>query len=174
LEAAFSKQVLHLSNSRYGLLVSIAGIGFLAGSISNTALVKKIPLSILIGISPMLISMGYFIYSLSGSFLAAACGFFVLSFFQAYANTGILTFYQHYLPAEIMGRAGSILDLVEGGLVMAVTLIIGTSAQWFSLRPVILGGSFVMILAALILSTACLKPSKQWFFLDSNTKEYRS
>jgi MFS family permease len=129
LEAAFSKQVLHLTNSLYGFLVSLAGIGFLAGAFSNTALVKKIPLSFLIGISPFFVSANDMIYSFSDTFITAAFGFFVLSFFQAYANTGFLTFYQNHIPVEIMGRAGSVFELAEGVLVIIITIAIGISAH---------------------------------------------
>jgi hypothetical protein len=129
LEAAFSKQVLHLTNSLYGFLVSLAGIGFLAGAFSNTALVKKIPLCFLIGISPFFVSANDMIYSFSDTFITAAFGFFVLSFFQAYANTGFLTFYQNHIPVEIMGRAGSVFELAEGVLVIIITIAIGISAH---------------------------------------------
>ncbi|TKI85079.1 MFS transporter, partial [Bacillus mycoides] len=50
LELSFAKEVLLLTDSEYGFLVSIAGAGFILGAITNTILSKKLAPSFLIGI----------------------------------------------------------------------------------------------------------------------------
>lgn len=47
LEAAFATEVLSLSDSTYGFLVSIAGVGIIAGSLVNTLFANKLKLNIL-------------------------------------------------------------------------------------------------------------------------------
>lgn len=42
LELSFAKEVLLLTDSEYGFLVSIAGAGFILGAITNTILSKKL------------------------------------------------------------------------------------------------------------------------------------
>ena len=41
LELSFAKEVLLLTDSEYGFLVSIAGAGFILGAITNTILSKN-------------------------------------------------------------------------------------------------------------------------------------
>lgn len=92
LELSFAKEVLLLTDSEYGFLVSIAGAGFILGAITNTILSKRLTPSFLIGIGSLFIAIGYLIYAFSNDFLIATIGFFILSFSMAYANTGFSTF----------------------------------------------------------------------------------
>lgn len=92
LELSFSKEVLSLSDSKYGFLVSIAGAGIVVGALVNTIFTKKLATSFLIGIGSVSISIGYLIYAFSNTFHMAAIGFFILSFSLAFANTGFYTF----------------------------------------------------------------------------------
>jgi MFS family permease len=151
LEAAFSKEVLHLSNSTYGYLVSIAGGGFVLGSILNASLSHKLHHMHLMGFGSLLVSGGYLIYSFSEGFLLAAIGFAVLSFALAFATTGFETFYQEHIPAEIMGRVASMYGLLEGVLVILSTVLIGVGAELVSIRFVVIAGSMIMLGITVIL-----------------------
>jgi MFS family permease len=144
LEAAFSKEVLHLSNSTYGFLVSISGGGFVLGSILNTVLSHRLHHMHLMGVGSLGVSAGYLMYSFSNGFLLAAIGFAVLSFALAFATTGFETFYQEHIPAQIMGRVGSIYGLLEGVLVILSTVLIGVGAEVVSIRFVVLSGAMIM------------------------------
>src|SRR5690606_25900446 len=81
LEASFATFVLMLSESDYGLLVSIAGIGMGAGAIVNVAVVKKLTPFSLIIMGVLGNCFGYCVYAFSSSFSQAALGFFILAFF---------------------------------------------------------------------------------------------
>ncbi|MCA1064088.1 MFS transporter [Rossellomorea sp. AcN35-11] len=157
LEAAFSKEVLNLSNSTYGFLVSIAGGGFVVGSILNTALSRKLHHMYLMGIGAVAVSLGYLMYSFSQGFEGAAIGFAILSFALAFATTGFETFYQEHIPLEIMGRVGSIYGLLEGMLVILSTVVIGVGAEIVSIRFVVASGSVIMLGIALILCVCSMK-----------------
>ncbi|MGE6753450.1 MFS transporter [Rossellomorea sp. NPDC071047] len=159
LEAAFSKEVLHLSNSTYGFLVSIAGAGFILGSILNTALSHRLNYMHLMGFGSMVVSGGYLLYSFSPGFLGAAIGFAVLSFALAFSTTGFETFYQEHIPAEIMGRVASIYGLLEGVLVILFTVLIGVGAELISIRFVVAAGSMIMAGVTLVLYVFTMKKS---------------
>ncbi|MDF2653212.1 MAG: permease, partial [Paenibacillus sp.] len=103
LEAAFAKAVLGLSESDYGILVSVAGAGIIVGASINTLIVKKVPISWMIALGALGVSGGYVVYALSTTFNIAVVGFFILAFFLAFANTGFATFYQNHIPVDIMG-----------------------------------------------------------------------
>ncbi|RFA32979.1 MFS transporter [Virgibacillus dokdonensis] len=164
LEAAFAKKVLLLSNSEYGILVSIAGAGIVLGACINTLFIKKIAVSLLIGLGSVLVSFGYVIYAISTTFLFAGIGFFILAFFISYANAGFLTFYQNNIPTDVMGRVGSIYRLFEAMLIIFTTTIIGTLAQMISIRIAVIAGVFVMLLLAFTLLIASRLPSKKRCF----------
>ncbi|WP_422067244.1 MFS transporter [Sporolactobacillus shoreae] len=152
LEATFAKSVLDLSNTSYGFLVSIAGAGIASGALINSIFARKISISILIQIGSLFFSFGYILYSVSHSFSVAATGFFILSFFLAFANSGFLNFYQKSIPTQIMGRVGSLYDLIEAVLVIVTTIVIGLAAEYLSIRVVIITGTIIMLFVALLLS----------------------
>jgi len=167
LEVAFAKEVLQLSDSQYGFLVSIAGAGIIIGALLNSLFARKLETSLLIGIGALFVSMGYIIYAFSTIFLFAAIGFFVLAFFMAFANTGFQTFYQNNIPVEIMGRVGSVYNLIQAGIIIIVTFIMGLVAQITSVQWVVIVGSLIMMGFSILLCIYCFLPSKRYLYDES-------
>ncbi|MEE6450860.1 MFS transporter [Gottfriedia acidiceleris] len=164
LEAVFSKSILHMSNTEYGVLVSIAGAGIGIGAIINTILAKRLHPSWLMGIGTIFLSLGYIIYSFSNSFSIAGLGFFILSFALSFANTGFDTFYQSNVDVKIMGRVGSIYGFVEAILVIVSTILIGFSTHYVSIKISVIAGSLFMLFLAIILSIFIIRPSSENYF----------
>lgn len=148
MEVAFAKEVLHLSDSAYGTLVSLAGIGFLVGAIGTNVIVKFSSARLLMGIGTFLVAVGYVIYSLSTTFLVASIGFFILSCFLSMANTGFITFIQTHIPIDIMGRISSLYSMVASAIQMMMVLIFGLTAQVLTVQEVVIGGAFLMLIVA--------------------------
>ncbi|WP_243291770.1 MFS transporter [Bacillus sp. FJAT-47783] len=164
LEATFAKEVLLLSGHDYAILVSIAGIGFAIGAFINTIFSERVTTSSLIGLGSCFVSVGYLLYAFSEGYLMAAIGFFVLSFSLAFANTGFHTFYQAHIPVEMMGRIGSVYELVEAVLVIMTAVCIGLLAQFLSIRLVVIGGAIVMLLITVTLLLFNVHPSKRGYY----------
>lgn len=164
LEAAFAKEILYLSDSEYGFLVSIAGAGILIGALFNSLLIKRLDVHILIGGGSLLVAVGYLIYAFSGSFPSAAAGFFILAFFIAFANTGFLTFYQTNIPVEIMGRIGSIFSVIQAVFIILTTGLMGVLAHYLTIRIAVIIGVSVMFVLSLILCMVSLLPSKRGLY----------
>lgn len=158
LEAAFAKEVLSLSDSDYGFLVSIAGAGIVIGSLVNAGIAHKSSTSLLIGFGSLFVSVGYIVYAFSNVFLIAAIGFFILSFSLAFANTGFHTFYQNNIPVDVMGRVGSIYGLIEAILVIIATILIGVSAQLIGIQSVVIIGTMVMLVLSITLFCFIVRP----------------
>ncbi|GAE25558.1 lysine-specific permease [Halalkalibacter wakoensis JCM 9140] len=173
LEAAFAKEVLNLSDSDYGFLVSVAGAGIIIGAILNTFVVKKIAISILMGIGSVFVSIGYLVYAFSETFLLAAVGFFILAFFLAFANTGFHTFYQNTIPIEVMGRMISLYGVVQSFFVLLTTIMMGIVAQMISIQTVVIAGAFVMLLIAVLLSCVALLPLKRKYEQSPHVDEMK-
>ncbi|WP_240733051.1 MFS transporter [Jeotgalibacillus sp. S-D1] len=151
LEAVFSLEVLHLSNSEYGFLVSIAGAGIAAGSLCNMIYARWFSLFKLMGFGTLFVSGGYVIFAFSANFTLAAIGCFTLAFFISFANTGYLTFYQNNIPAEVMGRVGSIYGLMEALLIIVATLTLGALSELVSVQIAVRAGTLAMVLTAVSL-----------------------
>ncbi|KEK23453.1 MFS transporter [Bacillus gaemokensis] len=160
LELSFSKEILLLSDSQYGFLVSIAGTGIIVGAIINTIFTKKLATSFLIGIGSLFISIGYIIYAFSNYFLIAAIGFFILSFAMAFANTGFYTFYQNNVPVDMMGRIGSMYELLKAILTILTTIVFGVATKFISIQVVVIAGAFVMLFITIVLCVLNVLPSK--------------
>ncbi|TLS37015.1 MFS transporter [Pseudalkalibacillus caeni] len=164
LEAAYSKEVLSLTDTEYGFLVSIAGAGIVVGAALNALVVKKLSTACLIGAGSLIVSVGYIVYAVSDSFTGAGVGFFVLSFALAFANTGFETFYQNNIPVELMGRVGSIYGLVEALLVIIATLLVGIMAQVISINVVVIAGSFFMLFISAVLLKVIFQPDRKPYY----------
>ncbi|MCM3036276.1 MFS transporter [Bacillus pumilus] len=158
LETAFAKEVLLLTDTQYGLLVSIAGAGIIAGAGLNSVIVEKLPVSIMLGVGSLFVACGYLIYAFSSTLFAAAVGFFILAFFLAFANTGFMTFYQTNIPVEVMGRVASFYALVEAILTIMMTGFSGGLAHVLSIRTSVVIGSLCMLLICLLLCFVIFRP----------------
>lgn len=170
LELSFAKEVLLLTDSEYGFLVSIAGAGFILGAITNTILSKKLAPSLLIGIGSLFIAIGYLIYAFSNVFLIAAIGFFILSFSMAYANTGFYTFYQNNIPVHMMGRIGSIYGLIIALVTIFITILSGVATQFISIQLVVIVGSLIMLFITIVLCVFTLFPSQSKLYSTESIK----
>ncbi|TKH25006.1 MFS transporter, partial [Bacillus cereus] len=170
LELSFAKEVLLLTDSEYGFLVSIAGAGFILGAITNTILSKKLAPSFLIGIGSLFIAIGYIIYAFSNVFLIASIGFFILSFSMAYANTGFYTFYQNNVPVHIMGRIGSIYGLIIALVTIFITILSGVATQFISIQLVVIVGSLIMLFITIVLCVFTLFPLQSKLYSTESIK----
>ncbi|MBK3496376.1 MFS transporter [Viridibacillus sp. YIM B01967] len=160
LEAAFATIVLGLSNSQYGFLVSIAGLGIVIGAILNTIFSENLRLGQLMSVGAIFTAVGYIIYATSFHFVGAAIGFFLLTFAFSFANTGFLTFIQEEIPNEIMGRFISLFSIFESIGIILFTLILGLGAQLISIQLTVLMGSFILLGISFVILYCIIVKSK--------------
>lgn len=145
MEAAFSTQVLLLSEEKYGLLVTVAGIGFIIGSIFNIKMSNKWKDSSLIKYGSIFTALGYVIYATSTSFAFAAIGFFVLTFSHSFVSVGILTLLQKNIPNNIFGRVTSIFSIFEALVGVICIGLVGILTIFISLKMIVVGMSILFI-----------------------------
>ncbi|TKD72392.1 MFS transporter [Pseudalkalibacillus hwajinpoensis] len=171
LEAAFAIEVLLLTNTEYGFLVSVAGAGILIGAIINALVVKKVSDSWLIGIGATILACGYLVFTFSSSFTIASIGCFVLSFSLAFMNTGFYTFYQNNIPVDVMGRIGSLYSFVEALFTILVMVACGVLAELISIRFSVVSGSVLMLFFAIGLLICANSPFKMKAIQMERVKE---
>ncbi|MGI1822534.1 MFS transporter [Exiguobacterium sp. TRN 1102] len=160
-----------LSESRYGFLVSIAGIGIIVGSLINSRWSHRLSLSFCIGFGAIMTPVGYLLFAGSSSFTMASIGFFILTFALAFANTGFLSFYQHQVPIEIMGRFSGVINVAESLFVILLTFGIGLLAEMVGIRPVYLAFSIVFFLVGCYTIYVIRDRSKREYFIYNQIEE---
>uniref|UniRef100_UPI00406C2925 MFS transporter n=1 Tax=Sporosarcina sp. FSL K6-3508 TaxID=2921557 RepID=UPI00406C2925 len=164
LEAAFATKVLLLSESSYGFLVSIAGIGIIIGSLTNALFAGRLKTNILIGVGAIFTPIGYLIFAYSQDFTWAAIGFLTLTFALSFGNTGFLTFYQNNVSVHIMGRFSSIFGILEALLIILFTAAVGVLAELYEIRFIYSIGSFAFLILGIIMSIVVLDKTKRAFY----------
>lgn len=148
-EMTFIKDVLLATDSLYGVIVSIAGVGAIIGGLCAAALANVYSLQSYIGAGFTLTLLSYFSFYASHTIWFAIVSFIFLGFFMAFSDAGYATFYQKTIPPEMMGRFGGSLNLLQSILQIAITLLIGFLAEWYSVQTVTLvfaGIGFVLAL----------------------------
>ncbi|WP_436937898.1 MFS transporter [Staphylococcus xylosus] len=148
-EVSFAKYILHLNDSNYGFLVSIAGTGIILGSLLCSLYGIKFSDTKLIGWGSLILSIGYILYSISNTFLQASIGFFMLSFFMAFASTGFHSFYQRLIPSNLLGRFVSLVSIIEAILIIILTIIFGITSEILNIRFTVVLGSISMFIITL-------------------------
>lgn len=163
-EMTFLKVVLQITDTTYGMVVSVAGIGAILGGICATALVNKLSLQTYIGAGFALTMACYTLFYSSNVLWLAIASFIGLGFFMAFSNTGYATFYQKTIPPSLMGRFGSSLNLLQSLAQILFTLAIGIFAEWYSLQVVTVIFSSVALILALYLYSYILRHAKSLNF----------
>lgn len=150
-EATFIKQQLALSDSLYGTMVSVAGVGAIVGGIVAAKYANKFTSRQYIANGLFLTMFFYSLFYCSSTMYLALISFVALGFFMAFSNAGYNTFYQVSVPAEIMGRFGSIANIFQSTIQILFTLIIGLFSEWFTLQFTTISFGLLGVLFALLL-----------------------
>ncbi|UOQ86589.1 MFS transporter [Gracilibacillus salinarum] len=167
-EVVFTQQVVGLSEFDYSLLISITGVGSVAGALLLSFFSSKLSLRYMITIGLIMTTIGYVIYAFSWSFSSIVGGFVILGFFNVFLNAGIMTFYQNNVSIDIMGRVTSIYQLIQSAMQVIFLFVIGVTADLFSLRLTIVTLALVMLVLSIIYSVSVLKPNKKSFFREDD------
>ncbi len=155
-EVVFAHRALHLGSSGYGLLVSIAGVGYVLGATATWLFAKRVPMRGLVGIGAVGAALGYLGYALSPNFFWAATGLLGLGICQAAASTGFSAFIQSALPPQSMGHITSTARSLFAGLTILTTAGGGFLVGTLGVRIWMVSATSVMVLVAAILLAVCL------------------
>ena len=150
-EATYIKQHLRLTDRDYGFITSVTGLGSLAGSFLATLLSGKVSTRIYIAFGMFFTTIFYLCFYASVGLFTASISFILLGFVMQFANSGFATFFQNHVPTNIMGRFGSLSDMMSGIIQIVFTLLLGFVAEVFSLQQVCLIFCGVSILVSLLL-----------------------
>lgn len=165
-EVVFTQQVVGLTELEYSLLISITGIGSVAGAALLSIVSNRIPLKKMFAAGLIMMTVGYVIYAFSWSFASVAAGFIILGFFHVFFNAGMMTFYQNNIPTEIMGRVTSIYQFIQSALQILFVLAVGIMADYFSLRITIVTLALVMLFLSIVFAASVMRRDKEIYFKE--------
>ncbi|MFP7478803.1 MFS transporter [Terribacillus saccharophilus] len=151
MEVAFSAEAIGLSESAYGLLVSIAGIGFISGSVLLGIVNRHFRSIQLLTYGAAGGALGYVLFAFSQSFLPASVGVFLLSGALAFANAGYVTYMQEHIPVEQMGRMMSMYQSVEAILIIGMTAVLAGINQLTDVAAAVQIGCLIMLSMTVLL-----------------------
>lgn len=166
-EVTFIQQVVGLSEKNYGLLVSLTGAGYVAGSFAVSALANRLSVRLLLGMGSFLSVIGYLLFYISSSETVpmAVIGFIIIGFFSPFSFTGYATFFQNNVPVELMGRFSSAFAFFQAIIQIVLTLLLGYLAEVLNLQSVSIGFSAIALLLAASLTTIVFLQSKKNLFV---------
>jgi MFS family permease len=165
-EVVFTQKVLNLSETEYGLLISLTGVGSIFGATIVSMVAKKLSIRVLISSGYFMVSVGYLVYAFSFSFWSVAIGFMVLGFFNSFSGTGFMTFYQNNVPVKMMGRISSIYGIFQSFLQVIFILLIGFTGDIIPVRYSIIAASTLMLVISIWQIRLVLMPSKSEYFAE--------
>lgn len=175
-EVTFIQQVVGLSEKNYGLLVSLTGAGYVAGSFAVSSLANRLSVRLLIGMGSFLTVAGYLMFYIASSSTVplAVIGFIIIGFFSPFSFTGYTTFFQNNVPVDLMGRFSSAFAFFQAILQIVLTLLLGYLAEALHLQTVSIVFAAVALLLAAFLTLVVFMQSKQNLFVieaDTNLTE---
>ena len=168
-EVVFLQTAVGLTTTDYGLLISITGIGSVLGGLTVARFANRLSLKTLLVSGYLFVALGYLIYATADSFLLVTIGFLLLGFFNAFAGTGFLTFYQNNIPGELIGRFTSLYGLGQSMVQIVFILAIGFTGDFFPLRFSIVSAAVLLAVLSLVLMVSVLRPNKRAFFREDQT-----
>ncbi len=165
-EIVFTQKVLNLSETEYGLLISLTGVGSILGATTVSMVAKKLSIKVLLSLGCFMVSVGYMVYAFSFSFWSVAIGFMVLGFFNSFSGTGFMTFYQNNVPIKMMGRISSIYGIFQSFLQVIFILLIGFTGDIIPVRYSIIAASTLMLVISIWQTRLVLMPGKSEYFTE--------
>ncbi|GIP26101.1 MFS transporter [Paenibacillus sp. J23TS9] len=163
-EATYIKMHLKLSEQDYGNLLSLTGVGSLAGSLIATILSKRMSYRLFISAGLSITAVCYLWFYASAGFYSATAAFMVLGFSMSFASSGYATFFQRHVPSSIMGRFGSLSDMTQSIITIVLTLAVGVLSELFSVQLVCSIAAGIGIAVCVVLFAKTFSASGTRFF----------
>jgi len=150
LMPAFARDVLHLGEQGYGLLMAGSGVGALAAALTVASAGHILPTRTMAlgGVWIFSVALALFAFNTNlylAVILLALVGFGIVLYFST-SNTVL----QSIVPDEMRGRVMGIWTLIFGGMIPLGSLEAGLMADFFGTPATIAIGALICALAALV------------------------
>lgn len=173
-EVVFARTALGLSQSGYGYLVSMAGLGYVAGALLSYVMGSRLPVRVALGTGVVLSAASYLFYARSMTFAEAAWALVLLGVFQSVANVGLSVYLQESLPTAATGRILGTTQAGQNGLLVLAILAGGFLAHAGGVRLMMTVTSLIAMAGGLWLTALCLGPGAAARFVSPQAERRAS
>lgn len=150
LMPAIARDLLHLDERGYGLLLTASSLGALCGTLTTAGAGQRFPARTLALGGLWLFSAMLIVFAFTRSFIPAFATLVVIGFgmmlFFATANTAVQTI----VPDEMRGRVMGVWTLIFGAIVPIGALEAGACAHWVGPSVTIAGGAVICAAAGVV------------------------
>jgi MFS family permease len=153
LVPVFSIQVLGQGETGFGLLMSMGGVGALAGALTMAAVSKGGPKKVFLYVFPFIAGVLVLAIGLTSVFILAALTLMLVSFFYMIFMASVNTTMQMNSTNEFRGRIMSVFTLVVAGSTPLGNLFAGAFTEGFNARVgfIACGAAIVILLTPLMI-----------------------
>jgi len=150
LMPAYARDVLHVNEAGYGMLMSAGGFGAMAGALFNAGFGQAMPRRPAVFGGVWLFSGMLFLFAITRVYaldlLFLAIGSFGMMIFMSTCNTLVQT----GVPDQMRGRVMGVWALIFGGMIPVGSLWAGSLAHWMGTPFTVAFGSIVCATVALV------------------------
>lgn len=152
LDVVFVTRALHLRSATVGVLLTVSGVGTLAGGIAMSLLSARLTgrYHRLLGSACIVAGLGYLAYALAPTLLAAAVILFVVGLALPPLSISAMTMVQLVTEDAYMGRVMSLLSTAMAVATIASLASGGVLTDLFGVRQVIAGGAVLLAASGLL------------------------
>lgn len=141
--------------SYVGVVVSVQGVGAIAGGLTSSMVVRRVGEVAAIGLSMLLLAAGLAVCAIASTLAITFVGVIVLGYALPVFIVGFMTLLQRRTPGRLMGRVSTATDVVLGApqsLSLAVGAVLITAISYrdiYAVCAVVIGLSAVYLRVAL-------------------------
>ena len=149
-EVVFLNEVLDISYSEYGIIVSYSGISFLLAGIINTYIANKVSINKLFYFGLSLSVLSYILFATAPHKIVIYISLFILGFGYTTFTSAMNTLIQTVVDVEKQGRIMSFVDLIPQIFIVISIGIAVASMEIFSIRATFVSLAVVTTMALLV------------------------
>lgn len=157
-EVVFLRNVLDLSQRTYAFVISIAGVGYIAGALLTGYISRRTHPRFLLGSTTILSATCYVIFSRAHNVTDAILTLIGMGLFQSIANVAFTGILQHTIPVQQIGRIISTVMAVVNGSTLATIFAGGLVAHLVGIRFLMTVATSCALASSLWLGWWCLWP----------------
>ena len=150
MDVAWVRQVLHRGAVVYGLFGASVLVGMIAGSLSASAVTRRVPLNALLGTGLAMGGLCIVSVSLLPRVAPNLAALFLFGLFAGVLTTAVPAAMQRHIPDRLLGRVFGTSAALATAAVPLGALLAGLAAAVLPLQTVFLSAGLLMALASLL------------------------
>jgi predicted MFS family arabinose efflux permease len=147
----FAKNILHVSNIGFALLISVGAVGAAVAGWLAPGLVRRLTTNGAVTTALLAQAIGWLAIALTTSVWVSGAAFFLLGMSSTLATVAVVTARQRLVPDQLLGRVVSAFRLLGNGAAPVGAALGGLVASGLGLRaPIVLAPAVIALSVVLL------------------------